>query len=225
LRSKILPPFTLVDWVLCAVMAALGLAVKVVVVPLVHTVTAALFIPGGAVAGGLYMLFVVLGAVIVRKPGAATLIALVQAVVVFVTGMPGSQGALSLLTYTLPGVGVDVLVFVLRERIVSLPACFAAGVVANVLGTYAVSVALFRLPALPLALSLVAAALSGGVGGVLACALARRLRRLGLIGGDVGFRDGSAEEQDEDSASLKREKSGGAQRAVEANVSAGEQDS
>jgi len=163
-------------------MAALGLAVKVVVVPLVHTVTAALFIPGGAVAGGLYMLFLVLGAAIVRKPGAATLIALLQAVVVFVTGLPGSQGALSLLTYTLPGLSVDVLALILRARTWTLPGCFLAGIATNVVGTYAVNVALFRLPGLPLMLSLAAAALSGGVGGVLAYGLAQRLARLGLMG-------------------------------------------
>jgi len=174
--------FTLSDWVVCAVMAALGIAVKVVVVPLVHTVTAALFIPGGAVAGGLYMLFLVLGAALIRKPGAATLIALLQAVVVFVTGLPGSQGALSLLTYTLPGLGVDALFLVLRTRAATLPGCFLAGIVANVIGTYAVNVALFRLPLIALILSLAAAALSGGIGGILAYALTQRLARLGLIG-------------------------------------------
>ena len=53
---------TLFDLVTIAMMAALGIAVKVVLVPLVHIITGPFFIPGGSISGGIYMLFIVLGA-------------------------------------------------------------------------------------------------------------------------------------------------------------------
>lgn len=50
------------------------------------------------------------GAAIVNKRGAATLIGLVQAILVFVAGVYGTHGIVSVLTYTLPGV-VDLFYF------------------------------------------------------------------------------------------------------------------
>ncbi len=52
---KILNKFRLYDLVVIALMASLGIATKPIVVPLTHMITGPLFIPGGAVAGGLYM--------------------------------------------------------------------------------------------------------------------------------------------------------------------------
>ena len=69
-----------------AMIASMGIAVKVIIVPLAHIITGPLFIPGGVVAGGFYMGFLVLGAAIIQKPGTATMIALIQAAVVTITG-------------------------------------------------------------------------------------------------------------------------------------------
>ena len=68
--------FSLSDHLILAMLAALGIAAKVVVVPLAHMLTGPFFIPGGAVAGGFYMLFLVLGTALVRKRGAALLVSL-----------------------------------------------------------------------------------------------------------------------------------------------------
>ena len=56
--------FTLVDHMVMAMLAASGIAIKVVVVPLAQMVTGPLLIPGGVVAGGFYMLFLVLASAI-----------------------------------------------------------------------------------------------------------------------------------------------------------------
>ena len=54
--KRLLQKFTVRDLVLIAAMAALGIAIKPVVVPLAHLVSTPLMIPGGALAGGLYMM-------------------------------------------------------------------------------------------------------------------------------------------------------------------------
>jgi ABC-type thiamin/hydroxymethylpyrimidine transport system permease subunit len=175
------PCFALSDIIIVAMMAALGIAVKAIIVPLVQIVTGPLFIPGGVVAGGFYMLFLVLGEAIVGKRGAAFLVALLQAAVVTVAGSIGSHGALSLVTYTLPGIAAELVFLVSRHKGCCAPCCFAAGMAANIAGSFAVNLLLFRLPLVPLFISLCAAALSGGLGGLVAHLLARRIRALGIL--------------------------------------------
>ena len=175
--SRALRVFTTRDLVIIAVLAALGIAVKPVVVPLAHLVSAPLFVPAGALAGGLYMMWLVVGMGIVGRRGTATLIALVQALLVMLTGVVGSHGALSLISYTLPGIVMDLGLWLTGHRACCLRCCFLAGILANVTGTLMVSFIFFRLPPIPLALALCTAALSGGVGGVLAWQVIKALRR------------------------------------------------
>ena len=49
--------FQLSDYVVLAMLAGMGIASKVIIVPLAQAITGPLFIPGGVVAGGFYMLF------------------------------------------------------------------------------------------------------------------------------------------------------------------------
>lgn len=174
------PYFKLADYLFIAMMAAMGIAVKVIVTPLAQLLTGPLFIPGGVAAGGFYMLFLVLAISITRKKGTALLVALVQAVLVMITGMLGSHGAASLLTYTLPGLAVEAVWLLLgRGRGKGGPVCcFVAGICANIAGSYSVNLLIFRLPAIPLLLSLAVAALFGGLGGWVAYGLANQVRRL-----------------------------------------------
>ena len=58
---------------------------------------------------------------------------------------------------------------------------FAGGVVANIAGTLMVSLLLFRLPLIPLLLSLTAASLSGGFGGLIAYKLIIQLEKFSII--------------------------------------------
>jgi len=165
---KILDKFSVFDLIVIAMISALGIASKPVIVPLSHIITGPLLIPGGVVAGGFYMLWVVLGAGITGKPGTATLIGIVQALMVFGSGVFGSHGAMTLLSYTLPGVAVDLLLYLIKHRVCCLPCAFLAGLAANVTGSALVNVIYFRLPFVPLMLALTVAALSGGLGGIIA---------------------------------------------------------
>ena len=172
----------MVDLIIIAMMASLGIAIKVIIVPLAAIITGPLFIPGGVIAGGFYMLFLVLGVSLTKKRGTATLIALVQAMIVTTTGTLGSHGAASLLTYTLPGLAVDLLFLILRRhKACCAPCCFAAGVIANMAGSYAVNLAVFNLSLIPMLLSLCAAALSGGLGGLVAYAVSAKIQKLGIL--------------------------------------------
>ena len=178
---KALLRFSIKELILIAAMASTGLAVKAVVTPLIHFASAPLFIPGGALAGGLYMMWLVIAAGITGKRGAATLAGLVQAILVILTGIGGSHGLFSLVSYTLPGLAVDAWLLVSRQRLSLLPGAFISCILANLCGTVAVNLVFFRLPSIPLLLSLAAAAFSGGVGGVLAWRLLGALRRFSIV--------------------------------------------
>lgn len=177
--------FTLFDLVMISMMAALGIAVKVVLVPLVHIITGPLLIPGGSISGGIYMMFIVLGAMIVKKPGTAFLVCLVQAILIIITGTMGSHGIMSVITYSLPGLGVEILYVAIGKFRYTQGGCFSAGVVANVLGSFGVNFVFFRLPLIPLLMTLSLSALSGGLGGLLAYAISKKVDQLNLGKKDV----------------------------------------
>ena len=179
--SKALRSFSVKDLILIAAMAALGLAVKAIVTPLIHLASAPLFIPGGALSGGLYMMWLVMTAGITGKRGAASLAGLVQAILVILTGLGGSHGLFSLVTYTLPGLAIDAWLLVSRHRLCCLPCAFMSCILANLCGTLAVNAIFFRLPLVPLLLGITVAAFSGGLGGVLAWQLLKALRKFDVV--------------------------------------------
>ena len=184
--------YTVFDLIIIAIVAALGIAMKPVIVPLIHIITGPLFIPGGAIAGGFYMMWIVVGAGLVGKRGAATLIAIVQAIIVIAVGVIGTHGILSLVTYIAPGIAVELLLWMTRQRGDNIFACFFAGMVANVVGTLLSNFVFFKLPIIPLLLTLAGAALSGGLGGLLAYVVIRGFKKLKIF----GFKTVKKEERD-----------------------------
>ncbi len=179
--KKLFARYSMFDLVIIALMACLGIAIKPLVVPLAHVITGPLFIPGGVIAGGFYMLWIVLGAGIVGKRGTATLIATVQAIVILSVGIFGTHGLMSLFTYILPGLAVDFVLLIIGHRGCCVNCCFLAGVAANISGTFLVNLIFFRLPLIPLILSLSSAALSGGLGGIIAHNLIKQLVKFKVI--------------------------------------------
>ena len=181
LFQKALQRFTIKDLIITAAMAALGVAVKAVVTPVIHLASAPLLIPGGSLAGGIYMMWLVVAAGITGKRGVATLTGLVQALLVILTGVGGSHGLLSLVSYTLPGLVVDIWLLISRHNICCLPCSFISCILANICGVASVNFMFFRLPAIPLLLSLTVAAFSGGVGGVLSWHLLKALKKHNIL--------------------------------------------
>lgn len=178
--KRALSRFSMFELVVLALIACLGIAAKPVIVPLVRIITGPLYIPGGVIAGGFYMMWLVLGAGLIRKFGAGTLIAAVQAVMVMALGIHGTHGLMSLVTYLLPGIAVDLTWLVLGRKNSNALFCFAAGMAANVSGVLMVNLMFFRLPLIPLLLALSASALSGGLGGLVAYTVVRQVGRSSL---------------------------------------------
>lgn len=167
-KLKALRNFSILQLVTISIVAALGIATKPIIVPLVHIITGPLFIPGGAIAGGFYMFWVVLGIGIVKRKGTGTLIGLIQGLLVIVTGAMGTHGILSIVSYTLPGLAADLVFIWSRENKYSIIHFILGSLCANVVGTIISNAMFFRLPMETLLVLLTGAALSGAIGGVLA---------------------------------------------------------
>lgn len=175
-----LAKFTSRDLLYIAVMSALGLAIKPVVTPLVHLISAPLLIPGGSLAGGLYLLWMVLLICLVRKSGAALLMGIAQALVMVGLGYFGSHGAVSLISYTLPALVLEFVWLILHNPespVTHVILCASA----NMTGAMIVAWLVMRLPLLPTLLSLTAAAVSGIIGGILSHKIYQELKQYRLI--------------------------------------------
>lgn len=177
--------FSMFNLVLIALTSALGIAIKPIVVPLSQIITGPLYIPGGTVAGGFYMMWIVLGAAMVRKKGTATLIAIVQAIMVISLGILGTHGIMSFVSYIAPGLAVDLVLLIGGYKRFGAGWLFAAGVVANLCGTFIVNLIFFKLPLIPLILTLSTACLSGGLGGIIAYAITTRVSKYSLFGDTI----------------------------------------
>lgn len=179
-RKRILSNFTVFDLVIIAVISALGVATKPIVVPLVHIITGPLFIPGGAIAGGFYMLWVVLGAGYVKKFGTGTLIGIVQSILVIATGAMGTHGVMSLISYTFPGLATDMIFLLSKDKNYNVLHYIFGCMAANVTGTLISNLLFFRLSSITVILLLSSAALSGAVGGLIALSLIKGLENINM---------------------------------------------
>ena len=163
-----------------AVLAAFGLAIKPIVTPLIHLISAPLMIPGGSLAGGFYMMWTVLASIMVKRFGAAFLVGFIQAIVVLALGYFGNHGTISLISYSLPGLVIDIfsLFFVNKENPFF---CVIATVLANITGTLVVVYLVMRLAFLPMIISLIAAMISGIIGGIIVFSIVKKLKKYSFI--------------------------------------------
>lgn len=172
--------FRVYDLILVAMLTALSIAMKAVAGTLVRMVTGPLGIPGGTLAGGFYMLWLPLAVALTGKRGAALVVAILQTVIMITTGAPGSHGIWTLITYTIPALPVEIIMFSKKKGYNILHFLFAAAC-ANIAGTYLTNQALFRLSFYPLMFTLLAAAFSGALGGVVAYFVYAKAAKNGFI--------------------------------------------
>jgi ABC-type thiamin/hydroxymethylpyrimidine transport system permease subunit len=169
------------DLVLMALFASLGLATKNIVHPLVATITGPLYIPTGAVAGGVYMMWPVLAFGFVRKVGAASMTSLTQAFISLLLPF-GNFGLLSFVIYLAPGLAIDAFFLLSRHKACCAACCMVAAAIANVVGTVLVSALVLALPMVVLSFLAVVAAISGCIGGFIANMLLVRIGKIGFGG-------------------------------------------
>ncbi|MBD3191332.1 MAG: hypothetical protein GF308_11845 [Candidatus Heimdallarchaeota archaeon] len=159
--------FTTFDLILISIMAALGLGTKQLVRPLVSIITTPLVIPGGALAGGFYMLWLVLTKRFVPKFGSGLMFGIVQAFVVMILPF-GSHGIFTFLTYPLPGLMVDLFDLAFCRKKMALLCSMLEGAIANLTGSIAVSLFIFNSPIEFLLFIIFLAIFSGNIGGIIA---------------------------------------------------------
>jgi energy-coupling factor transport system substrate-specific component len=168
------------DLILIALMAAMGLAVKPLVKVITHFISTPLGIPGGALGGGLYMMWLSLAMAFTRKFGSATLTGLLQGLIVIITGWFGNHGALSIFTYAFPGLMIDAI-GMLYKRYEKLDGQLLYCVIANLTGTWIVGIMIMRLPKAPFLLAFGLSVISGLIGGGLAYLIYRELKACKLV--------------------------------------------
>ena len=179
-EKTLLSNFSVFNLTIIAVISALGVATKPIVVLLVHVVTGPLFIPGGAIAGGFYMLWIVIGAGMVKKFGTGTLIGIVQSILVIATGTMGNHGIMSIVSYTMPGLVVDLVFFFSKNKNYNVLHYVFGCLAANVTGTLISNIMFFRLPYITVIFILSSAALSGIIGGLIASSIIKGLDKLNI---------------------------------------------
>jgi ABC-type thiamin/hydroxymethylpyrimidine transport system permease subunit len=184
MQTQIQPPksnlkIATTDLVLTALFASMGIAAKELLRPLIGTITGPLDIPTGAVAGGFYMMWLVMAYGLIQKKGAATLTSLIQALMSLI--MPyGNFGLLSFVIYLGPGLAIDAFLLITRHKACCLACCIIASALANSVGTFLVGSLVLVLPPVVLAFLMVVAAISGGIGGYIANLLLVRVKKIGL---------------------------------------------
>lgn len=179
-KKTLLYNFSVFNLTIIAIVSALGVATKPIVVPLAHVITGPLLIPGGAIAGGFYMLWIVIGVGLVKKFGTGMLIGVVQAILVIATGAMGSHGIMSIVSYTLPGLGVDFVFLFAKNKNYNVLHYVIGCIFANIIGTFMSNIMFFRLPSVAVTLMLSSAALSGAIGGVLASSIIKGLEKMNI---------------------------------------------
>ena len=158
------------DAVFIVLMAACGLVLKPIIGPLTKLIGSALFLSSGSFAGIIYMIFPMLALLVVRQFGSATLTGLIQGIIILVTGIYGSHGILSLVTYVVPCLFIDSAYFLVRksnkEWLMFFPAALG-----NLSGNFLVAVLILHLPRIPMMITLIISFILGFVSGYLSLTL------------------------------------------------------
>ena len=90
-KTGIFKSYAVYDLILIAMLCALSIAIKTIAGALVRMITGSLGIPGGALAGGFYMMWLPLAIALTGRRGAALIVAAVQTIVM-ITARPAAMG-------------------------------------------------------------------------------------------------------------------------------------
>lgn len=159
--------------VFLAICIALSLGTKRVISPLTNILTDFIRIPGGGAATAFSLLFLLIGTARLQWNWAAAAGGFVQSLIALAMGMSAYQGAFAVLTYTLPGVVIDLFRrFCPYRGKTYFSFCCAA---ANTAGALVTNLLVFRLHGTAFALWMLVACLMGIIAGFLGGVLFRRL--------------------------------------------------
>jgi len=159
-----------------------SIAFKTVLQMFAKPLLAMLNIYAGAVLGGFYMLWLPLCIMMTGKRGSALFFCLLQALLLFATGLPGSHGIWNFAVYLLPGVAVE-LVYLYRPRKGYGIWHFLLGVVsANIIGVFLTTgIYIPGITPIFIAVTVLLAVLSGIVGGVVGDYVIRYIGKINIL--------------------------------------------
>lgn len=162
---------------LIAILASMGTIIKPFIAPVFNIITDLIFIPGGSSAGGIYMMFLTIGAILINKKNVAMYIGLLQGILVFITGISGFQGALSIIIYTAPGITID-FIMRFRNKFNYKYVVMISNALGNLTGSIMTNFIFFKLKLVPASLFFVFSILSGLMGGYLGFIITKRINNI-----------------------------------------------
>lgn len=158
-----------------AICCDLGLVAKKVISPVADIVTDSLHIPGG-IATSFSLMFLIIAASSIRITGSATLMSVVQSILALAFGMVGSMGALAPIGYILPGITIDLCLFLSSRSNPSLTSgILTSSIASSVCAALTANLLVFRLNGIVLLMYALVSATSGAICSLAAVNLVERL--------------------------------------------------
>jgi len=168
--------YTVKELCLIAMMSAFGMFAKPLFSPLFNVLTDFIRIPGGSVTAGVSMMFLIFTAQVINKNGTAILMGVLQATIALSTGISSVAGILVFITYTVPGIAIDLVLCTNIFKNLSTKFKMAlAGALAVLCGAGASNVLYFHLSPIPFILFYTFGIISGGIGGFIAYNIMEKL--------------------------------------------------
>ena len=167
--------YTLKELIFMALCCGLGLFSKRLIAPAANLLTDFLRIPGG-IGTGFSLMFLIVAAALVGRGACALLMSLTQSLLALFMGMSGSMGLLAPLGYIIPGMVIDAGLLLARKAGADRDlAVLTVSVLGSVSAALTANLLVFRLRGVVLLLYAFVAATTGGICGLLAQILIRRL--------------------------------------------------
>ena len=160
---------------------ALSLVTKRVISPITNLLTDLIRIPGGGAATAFSLMFLLVGTGGMEWRWATTAAAFVQSLIALSLGFSANQGLFAVLTYSVPGLVIDLfrVIFPVRDKTYFSLACATA----NTAGALLTNILVFRLEGIAFLLWILVAGSMGVFGGLLGELLFKRIIRIPEYGG------------------------------------------
>ena len=168
--------FTLKQLCMMSFLAVFGMFIKPVISPVFNLLTDFIRIPGGSVTAGFSMLFLVFASGLTKKFGTASLMGIIQAFIALNTGISSIVGFLVFVTYTLPGIAIDVVLCTpLFTKLPQTQRMELAGAMGVLTGAAFTNMLYYNLSVVPFLLFYLFGILSGDLGGWFADKISERI--------------------------------------------------
>lgn len=165
--------YELVFMALCCVF---GLFSKGLISPVTSILTDFIRIPGGCVSTGFSLMFLVIATAVVDKPGVGTIMGFIQGILALLLGKTGYQGVLAILTFTFPGVIIDIVNICYRKK--NIQYFLLSSMTGNIASAFLSNLLVFHFESLTLFLWLLLATCSGIATGFVAIILFKFIIKL-----------------------------------------------